>query len=114
MIQAFTYLTENFKRRGIKPGFHFMDNEAYIALKMTMTSMTIKYQLVTPSNHRAINAETAIQTFKNQLIAGLCSIDKKIHLQLWDRLLQQATISLYLIRKPRMLPHLSAYIHIFG
>ena len=41
-----------------------------------MKSMNIKYQLVPPSNHRANNAERAIQTFKNHFIAGLCSVDK--------------------------------------
>ena len=42
MIQAFTDLIEDLKRRGINPGFRFMDNEASTALKMTMTSMNIE------------------------------------------------------------------------
>ena len=57
MIRAFTELSEDLKIRGINPGFHFMDNEAYIYLKMKMTTMDIKYQLVTPSNHRSNNAD---------------------------------------------------------
>ena len=56
-IRDFTSLTEDLKSRGINPGFHFMENEAYTALKLTMTTMKIKYQLVPPSNHRANNAE---------------------------------------------------------
>ena len=40
---SFTSFTEDLKIRGINPGFHFMDNEASTALKMTMTSMNIKY-----------------------------------------------------------------------
>ena len=43
MIWAFTELTEDLKRRGIKPSFGFMDNEASKALKIKMTSMNIKY-----------------------------------------------------------------------
>ena len=54
-----------------------------------------------------------IQTFKINFIAGLCSQDKTSHLQLWDRLLQQAKISLNFIKQPRTLPNISAYIHIF-
>ena len=88
MIQDLKELTEDFKICGIKPVFHFMDNKAYKALKMTMTSMNINYQLVPPSNNRANDAERAIQTFKNHFIAGLCSIEKEFHIQLWDRLLQ--------------------------
>ena len=91
-----------------------MDNEASTALKLTMTTMNIKYQLVPASNHRANNSERAIQTFKNHFIAGLCSVDKDFHLQLWYILLQQATISINLIRKSRNLPHISAYTYIFG
>ena len=41
MISSFTSLTEYFKSRGINPVFHFMDKEAYTALKMTMKTMTL-------------------------------------------------------------------------
>ena len=76
MIRAFTSLTEDFKIRGINPGLHFIDNEAYIALNMTMTSMNIKHQLVPPINHRANNVERVIKTFKYHFIAVLCIINK--------------------------------------
>ena len=71
MIRAFTSLTEDLKIQGISPGFHFMDNEVSTALKMTMTSMNIKYQSTTPSNHRENNAEISIQTFKKNFISRL-------------------------------------------
>ena len=109
MIRDSTSLTEDLKRRGINQGFHFMDNEAYTSLNITITTMHTKYQLVPPINHRANNAERVIQTFKNHFIAGMCSIDKYFHLKLWERLLQQATTSLNLIRQSRTLPHISAY-----
>ena len=86
-----------------------MDNEASTALNMTMTTMNINYQLVSPSNHRENNAERLVQTFKNHFIAVLCSVDKDFHLQLWDILLQQERISLNLLRQSRTLPRLSAY-----
>ena len=76
MIKYFTPLTEDLKIWWINPGFHLMENEASTALKMTMTSMKTKYQLVTPSNHRAKNADRAIQTFKNHFIARLCGVEK--------------------------------------
>ena len=53
-----------------------MDNEASNALKLTITTMNIKYQLVPPSNHLANNVEKTIQTFKNHFIAGLCRVEK--------------------------------------
>ena len=38
-----------------------MDKEASTALKLTMTTMDIKYQLVPPSNHISNNAEIVIK-----------------------------------------------------
>ena len=76
-----------------------MDNEVSTALKLTMTTMNLKYQLVPPSNHISNNVERVIQTFKNHFIAELCSLDKGFHIQLWDILIQQATISLNLPRQ---------------
>ena len=71
MIRAFTSLTEDLKSREIHPGFHFMDKEAYTALKLTMMTMNIKCQLFPPRNHRANNSKRVIQTFKNHFIAVL-------------------------------------------
>ena len=42
MILYFTELTTDFKRRKIKPGFHFMDNGALPYLKMIMIAVDIK------------------------------------------------------------------------
>ena len=64
IIRSLTDLTEDLKCHGINPGFHFIDNEAYIALNTKMTSMKIKYQFFPPSNHRANNAEREIKTLK--------------------------------------------------
>ena len=76
-----------------------MENAVSTALKLTMTTMNLKYQLVPPNNHRENNEDIEIQTFKNHFIAELYSLDKYFHLQLWDILLQQATISLNLLRQ---------------
>ena len=52
IIQAFIELATDFKICRINPGLYFMDNESPAYLKMEMTTMDIKHQLVTPSNHR--------------------------------------------------------------
>ena len=99
MIQAFTELTTDLKIHGIKPGFHFMDNKASTLLKMEMTTMNIKYQLVPPSNYRTNNTYISIQMFKNHFLEGICIVDKDFCLQLCDRLIHQATISPNLLRQ---------------
>ena len=68
MIWAFIQITTDLKIHGIDPGFHFMDKKSSTALKMAMTSMGIKYQLVPPSYHRGNNAEREIHTFKKYFI----------------------------------------------
>ena len=64
MVRAFAEVPEDLKIRRIKPGLNCMDNEGSTAFKMTMTTIYITYQLVTPTNHRANNAQRVIQAFK--------------------------------------------------
>ena len=54
-----------------------------------------------------------MNTFKNHVIAGLCSVAADFHLQLWYRMIQQAKIKINLLRKSQLHPHLSAYTHIY-
>ena len=113
IIRYFVELTAYFERRGINPGFHIMDNKASTEFKNSRTTIDIKYQLVTPSNHRAKNTDRSINIFKNHFLAGLLNVDAGSQLKLWDRLLQQETISLNLLCQSRLHPHLSAYAHIY-
>ena len=72
--------------------------------------MDIKYQLMYPGNQIYNNIERSIHKLKNHFIALIFSVDTYFHLQLWDRILQQAKISL----TSRLHPHLSAYVHLYG
>ena len=113
MIRSLIELTEYLKSCGINPVLHFIGNESSIYLKMTMNTMNIKYQLVPPDNHRAKQFRERNSNVQTHFIVVLCSVDKEFHLQLWDTLLQRATISLNFLRQSRSLPHLSAYTHNF-
>ena len=64
MIQDLIDLIEDLKRRGINPGFHFMDNEESTALNWKMTSTNITYQLVPQRNYKVNNMERYIKTFR--------------------------------------------------
>ena len=57
-----------------------MNHEASTALYITMTSVNIKYQLVTQSNHIENNTERSIKALKNYFIARLCRIYKDFNL----------------------------------
>jgi hypothetical protein len=98
----------------LKPHLQRLDNEESLALRNYLTQQGITYQLAPPHIHRRINAERAIQTFKNHFIAGLCSVDPTFTLKLWQKLLPQATITLNLLRKSRINLRMSAYAQLNG
>jgi hypothetical protein len=81
---------------------------------MHLHEQDITFQLVPPYSHRRNSAERAIRSFKDHLIARLCSTDKSFPMHLWDRLLPQAVITLKMLRTSRINPKLSAATHIFG
>jgi hypothetical protein len=82
-------------------------------LKTYLHQQDITFQLVRPYIHRQNSAERAIRSFKDHLIAEFCSTDKSFPMYLWDRLLQQAVITLNMLRTSIINPKLSAATHIF-
>eukprot|EP00956_Cyclotella_meneghiniana_P042186 scaffold248388_cov50-Cyclotella_meneghiniana.AAC.4 len=102
---VFTYL----ERKGFKPKFNVLDNEASSAITDFLRDNDVKWQFVPPNEHRVNAAERAIQTFKNHFIADLCSTDRNFPFQLWDKLLPQAQDSLNMLRTSRIDPSKSAY-----
>ena len=61
------------------------------------------FQLVPPHRHRTNHAEKAIGTFKEHLIASICSYDPSYPMHLWDRNIPQATLTLNLLRPSRII-----------
>jgi hypothetical protein len=74
----------------------------------------MKYQLVSPNNHRQNIAETAIKIFKAHFISILFKCDKSFSLHIWDRLLPQAEHTLNMLRPATMTPSVSAYTYLWG
>ena len=114
MIRAYDQVISTLASKGLKPQLQRLDNEASSALQKYLTKQDIDYQLSPPHIHRRNAAERAIRTFKNHFIAGLCSTDKLFPLHLWDKLLEQATITINLLRQSRINPKLSAYAQLYG
>jgi hypothetical protein len=114
LLRDFQVMEQELVARGLKPKLMKLDNEASTLLKTYLHQQNITFQLVPPYIHRRNAAERAIRSFKDQLIAGLCSTDKSFPMHLWDRLLPQAVITLNMLRTSRINPKLSAYTHIYG
>jgi hypothetical protein len=94
-----------------------MKNRGYkelVSLRNYLTKQGIDYQLAPPYIHHRNNAESAIQTFKNHFIAGICSVDPIFPLKLLDKILPQATRTLNLLRKSHINPRMSAYAQLNG
>jgi hypothetical protein len=114
MVRAFDLIIQSLIIRGLRPSLQRLDNEASLALRNYLTKQGIDYQLAHPHIQRLKNSERAIQTFKNHFIAGPSSVDPNFPLKLWDKLLPKATITLNLLRKPRISPRMSAYAQLNG
>jgi hypothetical protein len=74
-----------------------LGKEASIAWQRTIRDKCIDFQLAPPHIHQCNAAERAIQMFKNHFVTYLCTADKHFPMQLWDRLLQQAILTLNLL-----------------
>ena len=74
-----------------------------------MSDNNIQVQFTPTGSHRRNIAEREIQTFKNHFISGLYSLPENFPLNLLEKLLPQAEITLNLLRPSRINPNLSAY-----
>jgi hypothetical protein len=114
LLKAFQFMEQELVVRGLKPKLMKLDNEESKMLRNYLYKQDITIQLVPPYSHRRNSAERAIRSFKDHLIAGLCSTDKSFPMHLWDRILPQAVITLNMLRNSRINPKLPAATHLFG
>jgi hypothetical protein len=114
LLKAFQVMEQELVARGLKPKLMKLENDASKLLKTYLHQQDITFQLVPPYIHRRTSAERAIRSFKDHLIAGLCSTDTSFPMHLWDILLPQAVITLNTLRTSRINTKLSAATHIYG
>jgi hypothetical protein len=98
LLRAFQAMEQDSVARGLKPKLMRLDNEASKLLKTYLHQQDITFQLVPPYSHRRNSAERETRSFKDHLIAGLCSTEKSFPMHLSDSLLPQAVITLNMLR----------------
>ena len=98
ITSAWKQLDKKLAQAGEVTNTWILDNEVSGELKAAMEKRKASFQLVPPHSHRANAAERAIQTFKNHYKSGLASLDPDFPVQEWDRLLDQAFLTLNLLR----------------
>ena len=68
MSRVLKTVYEKLEKRGIKPKFHIMDNEASSTVMSCLERNKVDAQKVAPHNHRANTAERMIETTKHHFI----------------------------------------------
>ena len=114
LTSAWEQLHSRFQKAGVAPKTYVLDNECSQDLLTAFEKEKVSHQFVPPGIHRANQAERAIQTFKAHFKAGLSSVDPKFPVGCWDLLLEQAELTLNLLRGSRSNPKLSAWAYLFG
>ena len=89
-----------------------LDNEVSKILQEFMEEQGVIFQLTPAGLRRRNNAKQAIQTFNNHFIVGLSSSPPHFPLNLWEKLLPQALLTLNLIISAQVNPQLSSYAHV--
>ena len=113
--RAYTSLMTRLNRAGIFPKKHVLDNEISQAMKdFVREKYNMTVELVPPGCHRRNAAEVAIRNFKSHFLSILAGTAEDFPLQLWDKLLPQAEITVNLLRQSNSTPTISAYAHMNG
>jgi hypothetical protein len=113
-VKAYDTIRQELTVKGFKPKLQTLNNKALAALKNIFTPNDVDYQLVPPHPHRRNAAERAIRTFKEDFVTGLSSVDPTFPLQLSDRLLPQAEITLNILQTSRVHTQLFVAAHVHG
>ena len=90
------------------------DGECSSEYKKTIKDNGLTFQHVPPNNHHRNLAEKAIQTYNDHVVAVLCGTNDACPLQLWCQLLRHAEHQLNLLCKSRLIPAISAFVHMYG
>ena len=113
-IQVFADLHEHLLARRLKPSYMRLENESIPKFQIELKAKNIDFQLSSPGMHHRNIAEQAISTFKYHFIVLLWSTDPDFPMQNCYCLVEQADITLNLLRPWSMNPKLSAYYQLNG
>ena len=111
-IPAFNSIMERLRQRGHKVYHHIMDIEFSADFKQVITEhWKATVQLFPPDMHRRKISERTICTFKAHFLAILSGVDSDFPRYLWDTLLPQTKITLNILCRSTLNPHISAWEH---
>jgi hypothetical protein len=94
---------------GFRPKLLRLDNETSIQLEQFLDQQCISHQYFPTGQHRSNRAERAIRTWKNHFLSVLSTVATKFPLQLWDKLIPQAELTLNCLLPWSPNPSISSY-----
>lgn len=104
-----------FKDRGATPlKIVRMDNEISASMETWLDNSVIELELTPVAQHRTNRAERAIRTWKGHFIAILAGIDPECPISLWEDFIEQAELTLNLMRVSPSNPTISAWEMLCG
>jgi hypothetical protein len=104
LIRAFKECYNELSDHGLTARLLKLDNEVSKDLIKVITDTGLKYQLVSPGDHRQNPAERAIQAFKSHFIATRSGTDSTFPQDCWDLLVPLALVTLNIMRPSRINP----------
>ena len=114
-LLAYNKIMQRLTDNNLCVNLQILDNEASKEYKRTIKNKwNAKYQLVPPHMHRSNAAEQAIRTFKAHFLSILAGVAPDFPINLWDLLLQQAELTLNLLRQATLDPSQSAWAYFHG
>ena len=102
LIRATCVLHAYLSDHSLTPQYQMLDNECPGGLKTFIRKASVKFQLVPPYLHHTNDAGRASQSYKDHLISGLSICDPNLPLNLWDRLIPHAILTLNLLLPSRL------------
>ncbi|KAL7475781.1 hypothetical protein ACHAW6_001684 [Cyclotella cf. meneghiniana] len=103
------------QRAGVTPHKRVLDNEVSSAMKdLIRDTYKMALELVPPGCHCRNAAKVAICNFKSHFLSILAKVADDFPLDLWDKLLPQAKITLNLLCQSNATPTILAYAHLNG
>ena len=113
-VKVYQVLVYWLKNCGVTPTRHIMANDSSEEFKDTIKKNNTMFQMVPLCDNCRNIPKKGIQTFKEHVVSILCGVDINFSMQLWERLLQQAKLTLKFLRQSRLVPTISEYAQLYG
>jgi hypothetical protein len=114
LFRAFKECYNELSDHGLTARLLKLDNEVSKDLIKVITNTGLKYQLISPGDHRQNPNERAIQAFKSHFIATRSGTDSTFPQDCWDLLIPLALVTLNIMRPSQINPAISAYTQVKG